>query len=215
MLSESCYSHFMVHLKFWVILCSGLVSLFTAEVPAGKSATAEPPLPVIDYKACPFEGCTFRKWVVTMDVTLYSTWKRGRKPVTTLKNGQVVTGLTGVHITFEPDRVQVLKPLPELRLQAGDIILRYMYRGEGFADIWAKGQWRREFNCSFITEKDNSGCFRDCHAKVIAEGRKDWWVRVKTPEGLIGWAKAEDQFDCMDSLAGDSKCDTLESRSSP
>ena len=37
---------------------------------------------------------------------------------------------------------------------------------------------------------------------------------MKTSEGLIGWAKAEDQFDCMDSLGGDSKCDNPESPSS-
>ncbi len=204
----------MARLRFLVILSLGVTSLFAAQIPADKSATAEPLLPVIDYKACPFEGCTFRKWIVTKDVTLYSTWKEGRKSVAAVKNGQVVTGLTGVHITYAPDRVQVLQPLPELRLQAGDIILRYMYRGEGFADIWAKGQWRREYDCTFITEKDNAGCLRDCAAKVISEGRKDWWVQVKTSEGLIGWAKAEDQFDCMDSLGGDSKCDNPESPSS-
>jgi hypothetical protein len=205
----------MKHLKLLVILCLGVRSLFAAQLSADTSTTVEPVLPVIDYKACPFEGCTFRKWVVTKDIALYSTWKEGRKPVATLKSGQVVTGLTGVHITYEPDRVQVLQALPELRLQAGDIILRYMYRGEGFADIWAKGQWRREYACTFITEKDNGGCLGDCAAKVIAEGRKDWWVRVKSSEGLIGWAKAEDQFDCMDSLGGDAKCDNLDSPSSP
>jgi hypothetical protein len=209
-----CYLGFMKHLRFFVILCLGVRSILAAQVPADVSTPAEPALPVIDYKACPFEGCTFRKWVVTKDVELYSTWRKGRKPVAALKSGQVVTGLTGVHITFEPDRVQVLQPLPELRLQAGDTILRYMYRGEGFADIWVKGQWRREYDCTFIAERDNAGCLRDCAAKVIADGRKDWWVRVKTSEGLIGWAKAEDQFDCMDSLGGDSKCDHLDSRSS-
>ena len=214
MRSEACYPRFMMHLRFLVILCVGVSLLFARQVPADKSTTPEPSLPVIDYNACPFEGCTFRKWIVTKDLALYSTWKKGRKPVTTVKSGQVVTGLTGVHITYEPDRVQVLQPLPELQLQAGDIILRYMYRGEGFADIWAKGQWRREYDCTFITEKDNAGCLRDCAAKVISEGRKDWWVQVKTSEGLIGWAKAEDQFDCMDSLGGDSKCDNPESPSS-
>jgi len=95
--------------------------------------------------------------------------------VATVKSGQVVAGLTGVHITYETDRVQVLQPLPELELRAGDMIMRYMYRGEGFADIWAKGQWRREYDCTFIT----------------------------------------DQFDCMDSLGGDSKCDNLDSPLSP
>jgi len=114
-----------------------------------------------------------------------------------------------IHITYEPDRITVLQPIPELHLKPGDIILRYMYRGEGFADIWARGQLHRQYDCSFLTEKDNSGCLRDCSAKVISEGRKDWWVRVKTSQGSIGWTIAEDQFGCMDSLGGDPQCDDI------
>jgi len=178
--------------------------------PANPS-TPEPSLPVIDYNACPFEGCHFGKWIVSRDSTVYSTWRRGRKPVATLQKGQVVTGLTGVHITHAPDRIEVSSPIAELGLQPGDIILRYMYRGEGFADIWTKGQWKKEYDCGFITEKDGSGCSRDCPAKVISSGRKDWWVRVKTSQGSIGWTKVEGQFDCMDLLGGDAKCETLSS----
>ncbi|HKW34885.1 MAG TPA: hypothetical protein VJN92_17880 [Candidatus Acidoferrum sp.] len=47
-----------------------------------------------------------------------------------LQKGEVVTGMTGVHITYEPDRIRVFKPIHELHLQPGDIILRYMYRAE-------------------------------------------------------------------------------------
>ena len=187
---------------FVIVLCSG-------QAPADRSASQTPSLPVIDDNACPFEGCTFGKWIVNRDSAIFSSWKDDRKPVFTLKKGQVVTGLTGVHITYEPDHIQVLKPIPELRLQPGDIIFRYMYRGEGFADIWAKGQWKKEYDCSFITEKNGSGCSGDCAAKVISEGRKHWWVRLETAQGSIGWAKAEGQFDCMDSLGGDSKCNNL------
>ena len=187
-----------------------LAPLFSAgQAPSDKSAAHEPSLPVIDYNACPFEGCTFRKWVVAHDSPIVSSWKNDRKLVSTLKKWEVVTGLTGVHITNEPDRIQVFKPIPELRLHPGDIVLRYMYHGEGFADIWTKGQWKKDYDCSFITEKDGSGCLRDCPAKVISEGRKAWWVRLKTAQGSIGWAKVEDQFDCMDSLGGDAKCDSL------
>jgi hypothetical protein len=84
-----------------------------------------------------------------------------------------------------------------------------MYRGEGFADIWVNGQFMRDYDSTFIAEKDNSGCLRDCPAQVISEGRKDWWVRVKTTEGKIGWAKAEGQFDCMDPFGGEPECDNL------
>jgi len=185
-------------------------ALSLAQAPSEKSAEHEPPLPVVDYNACPFEGCSFRKWIVVRNSVIFSSWKEDRKPVSNLKKGEVVTGLTGVHITYEPDRIQVLQPIPELHLQPGDIILRYMYEGEGFADIWAKGQWKKEYDCSFITEKDGSGCMRNCSAKVIADGKKDWWVRLKTAQGSTGWAQVDDQFDCMDSLGGDeSKCGNL------
>lgn len=184
-------------------------TLSTGQVAPAKPTTHEPTLPVIDYKACPFEGCTFGKWLVVRESTIFSTWKGERKPLATLKKGDVVTGLTGVHITYQPDRVRVFKPIPELYLQLGDTILRYMYYGEGSADIWVKGQWRKQYDCTFITEKDGSGCLGDCVAKVVSEGKKDWWVQLKTAKGVIGWAKADRQFNCMDALGGDSECDKL------
>ena len=205
----------MKSLRFLAALCCIVSSVLAAQSPTSKSASAEPALPVINFAACPFEGCKFRKWIAIKDVVLYSTWKEARSPVVTLKNGEVVTGITGVHITYEPDRIQVLQPLPDLQLQPGDIILRYMYRGEGFADVWSKGRWRKQFDCSFITEKSSSGCLFDCAAKVISEGRKDWWVQVKRAQGQSGWTKTEDQFDCMDSLSGNEKCDALNSLSGP
>jgi hypothetical protein len=192
-----------------LLLCLFIPLLSAGQASSDKSAGHEPSLPVIDYNACPFEGCTFRKWVVAHDSTIFSSWKSDQKPVSTLKKGEVVTGLTGVHITYEPDRIQVFKSIPELHLQPGDIVLRFMYRGEGFADIWVKGQWKKEYDCSFVTEKNGSGCLRDCPAKVITDGKKDWWVRLKSTKGIIGWAKVTDQFDCMDSLGGDPKCDSL------
>ena len=184
-------------------------ALSAGQSPSREPSTLQPPLPVIDYNACPFEGCTFRKWIVTRDSEIFSTWKLPRKLVASLRSGEVVTGLIGVHITYSPDRIEVLSAIPELGVQPGDVILRYMYRGEGFADIWANGQWHREYDCTFIAEKSESGCLHDCAAKVISEGRKDWWVRLRTSQGSIGWTKVEDQFDCLDSLAGDSKCDNL------
>jgi len=199
----------MATTRLLLLLCLAVSALLPGRAPANKTAPQEPSLPVIDYNACPFEGCTFGKWIVARDSAIFSSWKEDRKPLSTLKKGEIVTGLTGVHITFEPDRIQVVEAIPELRLQPGDVILRYMYRGEGFADIWVKGQWKKEYDCSFIAEKNGSGCLRECPAKVIAEGRKDWWVRLKTAQGSIGWAKAEDQFDCMDALGGDPKCNNL------
>jgi hypothetical protein len=199
----------MMKPTFLMLLCLLVPLHSSGQVAAGKSTAHEPSLPVIDKNACPFEGCTFRKWVVLADSTIFSSWNEDRKPVATLKKGDVVTGLTGMHITHEPDRIRVFKPIPELRLQPGDIVLRYMYHGEGSADIWIKGHWEKSYDCTFITEKDGSGCLGDCVAKVVSEGKKDWWVELKTAKGSIGWTKVENQFDCMDSLGGDAKCESL------
>ena len=199
--------------KLFAVLFFCLFAIAAAQVQPAKNSGSEPALPVVDDNACPFEGCSFGKWIVKKDFMLFSTWKKERTTVATAKKGQVVTGLTGVHITYEPDRIQVLRPLAELGLQPGDVLLRYMYVGEGFANIWAKGHWWKEYDCSFITESDGSGCARNCSAKVISTGRKAWWVQVKTSDGLTGWTESDDQFDCMDSLGGDAKCDALQSPS--
>jgi hypothetical protein len=168
---------------------------------AQQAPTAEPLLPVIDSNACPFEGCTFRAWKVTKESTLYSSWKSKRTEIGKLHPGQDVTGLTGVHITYKPDRILVKQPLPDLGLRPGDVILRYMYVGEGFANVWFKGEWHREFDCSFITEKNGQGCLKDCAAMVTEEGKKEWWVKIKTASGKIGWVLVDNNFDGMDILA--------------
>jgi len=199
---------FMVIVKFLLLFCL-LVPPQQEFSPDESGISGPPQLPVIDYNACPFEGCMFRKWVVAHDIEMFSSWKADRKVVSNLKKGEVVTGLTGVHITYDPDTIRVLESIPELGLQPGDIIFRYMYHGEGYADIWLKGQWKKEFDCSFVTERDGSGCSHGCAARVITDGRKDWWVRIKTTRGLLGWAKVEGQFDCMDTLGGEAKCESL------
>jgi hypothetical protein len=191
-----------------MLICFVFV-VFPAQSPSKEASMPAPLLPVIDYNACPFEGCTFGKWIVTRDSSIFSTWKLPRKLVASLRTGEAVTGLTGVHITYLPDRVEVLSAISDLGVQRGDIILRYMYHGEGFADIWVKGKWHRDYDCSFITEKNGLGCMHDCAAIVISVGRKEWWVRLRTSHGSIGWTKVENQFNCMDSLGGDSNCDHL------
>ncbi len=188
----------------------GILFFLTAWFCAAQSTAPRPPrLPLVDENACPFEGCTFGKWIVNRNTATYSTWKDGRKPVGTLRKGEIATGVTGVHITFEPDRIQVLQPIPELHAAPGDIILRYMYRGEGFADIWVNGVFYREYDCGFVTEKIDGGCSRNCQARVVSDGRKEWWVQLRTSAGAVAWAKPDGQFDCMDALGGDDRCEEL------
>jgi len=173
----------------------------TANPPKSEADSAGPVLPVIDPNACPFEGCTFGKWKVTKESAMYSTWQGGRTEAGKLHPGEEVVALTGVHITLKPDRISVRKPIPDLEVEPGDVILRYMYVGEGFANIWAKGHWHKEHDCSFVTEKDGMGCMKNCSAVVAECGAKEWWVQVKTSGGVLGWVLVQDNFAGMDSLA--------------
>ena len=173
----------------------------TAHNAGPEGSIAEPALPVIDEQACPFEGCRFGSWKASKRSTVYSSWQNDRRELAKLTPGQEVTALTGVHITRSPDHILVKRDLPRLGLQAGDIVLRYMYVGEGFANIWAKGAWHKEEDCRFITEKNGDGCARNCAAIVTEEGVKEWWVKIKTSDDKIGWVLVSNNFQGMDVLA--------------
>lgn len=146
-----------------------------------------PSTPKLDFHACPFECCTFRDWKVTHKTPLFTTWRNSRRQIAWLQSGQNVTGLTGVHITLRPDKLQVLRAIPELNLVPGDIVLQYMYLGEGYAQFW--------FNGKYYPSEQLVG---DDTMKILQEGRREWWVQIRTKIGQRGWALVKDNFDGMD-----------------
>jgi len=160
---------------------------------------AKPNLPKIDEKACPFEGCQFGAWTATDYVQLFSTWKEGRKPVMKVSKDEAVTAITGVHITFEPSEIHVTAPIAEYGLKPGDTVYGYMYKGEGFFSGWFNGYWVEDFDGNGVA---NAGCSRKCNAKLVKEGRVEWWVEIKTNGGTVGWTKDTLKFDGKDALGG-------------
>lgn len=161
-----------------------------------------PALPKIDRNACPFEGCQFGKWTVREPARIYSTWKTERKRLRTLKKGEPVTALTGVHVTFEPSQIRVTAPMPQYSLKPGDTILGYMNIGEGYFSAWFKGYWVDEFDGSGV---DGLGCNRNCTAKLLKPGRWEWWVKLKAQDGTTGWTNDVDKFDGKDALSGNGR----------
>lgn len=162
----------------------------------------KPALPKVDENACPFEGCQFGSWTSTGPVQLYSTWKEGRKPVARVTKGEVVTAVTGVDITFEPFEIDVTAPMPNYGLKPGDKIFGYRNYGEGYFSAWFNGYWVEQFDGSRIVDQDGSGCSRNCAAKIVKRGRSEWWVEIKTKDGMSGWTQQTDKFDGKDALAG-------------
>jgi hypothetical protein len=162
--------------------------------------TPQPSLPKIDENACPFEGCQFGAWTATDEVQLYSSWKQERTPTVRVAKGEVVTAVTGVHVTYEPEEIQITAPIADYGLKPGDLVFGYMNLGEGFFNAWADGYWIEEFDGSGVTMPDDSGCSRNCNAKLLKLGRFEWWVQIKTKSGASGWTKESEKFDGKDAL---------------
>ena len=156
----------------------------------------KPTLPKIDQNACPFEGCQFGKWTARKPVRLFSTWKHERTLRRKLAKGDVATALRGIHITFAPSEISVTAPIPQYGLDPGDTVFGYMNLGEGFFNAWFKGMWVEEFDGSGVVP----GCTRDCSAKLVKPGSFEWWVQLRTRDGMTGWTRETDSFDGKDAL---------------
>ena len=175
-------------------VASVLVQLDPSLVPR---RAPKPSLPKIDQNACPFEGCQFGRWTVRQRVAMYSTWKRNRTVIRTLREGQVVTALTGINITYEPAEILVTAAIEQYGLKPGDRVFGYMNLGEGVFNAWFNGFWVDEFDGSSVAP----GCSRDCRANLVKPGRVEWWVQIRVSDHLIGWTQHTDRFDGKDALA--------------
>lgn len=195
---SAAYSLLMIATRLCAFLL--LAALTTAQQTpahtAAKSTIPEPKLPVVDYNACPFEGCVFREWTVRKQSTIYDTWRDNRKAIGQLAKAEKVQGITGVHVTRKPDRFLVKQAIPSFSVVPGDSILQYAEWGEGASDLWAKGVWHK------ASEGDYSQLDVD-NVELVQHGVKEWWVEVKRKNGQQGWALSHGNFGNMDRL-GDS-----------
>jgi hypothetical protein len=153
-----------------------------------------PTLPRVDGNACPFECCQFGRWTATRKIRVYNDWRRFRHRSFEIQKGETVTAITGVHVTYKPGHLRVLKDIPELHMKVGDTVLTYMYHGEGYFDFWINGysgndQIYTALRCTEATKKETEPV---C---VVDEGDKEWWVRIKTSSGQTGWVEGNIGFD--------------------
>jgi len=167
-------------------ICSGILASAS-----GQDVQA-PAVPFYDWGACPYETCSYRQWTAHRSVTVYDTWKPGRRPVAQLADGETATGLTGVVVTIKPGVIRMDRDLPDEDLLRGDTILTFANRGEGFSAVWFKGRYHPSFDISFTKLPDGTGCGgTHCAATYMDLGRKLWWVNVKLKSGQTGWAEMD------------------------
>ena len=69
------------------------------------------------------------------------------------------------------------------------------------------GTWTVDSSGSTVTHHieqslyPGAGCTHKCTAKVLKQGRTEWWIQIKTKVGTTGWTK-DASFDGMDALGG-------------
>jgi hypothetical protein len=183
-----------------------LLTVFLADTSKSQSEAYKlqpaPKLPFFDWNACPFEGCTYGKWTATKAIKVFDSWKSDAKVIATLRPAAVVTGLSGVVITYKPGKIRVDDDLPQYGLRRGDSILTYTYRGEGYSAVWFKGRFYRQFDIGFTKWPDGSGCGSGCAGTYVDLGKNVWWAKVRTKSGITGWVNMnEADFSGVDLLA--------------
>lgn len=160
---------------------------------SGKSPA--PKLPVVDFDACGSPNPALYSgeplpFKLEADDRLYSSWQDSRAFVRNLARGTQVTTIGAVNITREPDRGvltgevdQSLRPLAQ-----GDEVLGYGLHSDGFISFWGKGVWFTEYEdnvafkgaCGFADKTE-------CHVNITKPGVQEWWMQLKTSDGVTGW----------------------------
>ena len=174
------------------MICAGILCAAFCQDAVDPKAMDAPALPFYDWGACPYEGCTYTQWTAHRSVTVYDSWKPGRRPISQLAEGDRATGITGAVVTLQPGQIRMDRDLPEQDLHRGDTILTYAFRGEGFSAVWYKGKYYPQFDISFTKWPDGTGCGgAHCAATYVDLGKKSWWAEVKLTSGLAGWVEMD------------------------
>ncbi|MBS1852839.1 MAG: hypothetical protein JST79_18190 [Acidobacteria bacterium] len=160
---------------------------------SGKSPA--PRLPAIDFDACGSPNPSIYSgeplpFKLQADDRLYSSWQDSRALVRSLKRGTQVTRIGAVNITQEPDRGVITGEVDQSLgpLAQGDEVLGYGLHSDGLISFWGKGIWFTEYyeNIAF---KGACG-FADktaCRVNIIKHGVQEWWIQLKTSDGVTGW----------------------------
>ena len=178
---------------FFAITCTAV-----AQNKSGSpSNIPEPKLPVIDYDACPGKSDPIPNVKLVKDDVIYSSPDKG-KLVARLRAGEKVTVLAGASVIRQPGRA-VIKYVsadgtswPQIKV--GDIVHGYGWHVDGNMVFWAKGGWFEEDieavaekgECGFTSGFGPGGCTID----IVKNGVIEWWVHIKTSNGVSGWVLA-------------------------
>ncbi|MGE3512424.1 MAG: hypothetical protein AB7N65_26465, partial [Vicinamibacterales bacterium] len=176
-----------------------------AQVPT-PSTLAGPPVPFEDVGACPFEGCVYREWVANAPVAVRTGRSATDGVAFRLNPGDRVQAITGIVVTVTPGRVQfkTATDFPSsagpVRVRPGETLYLLTYHGEGETVAWFKG---RLYDWLDGSEFFNGRCDDrpdDCSRATFERPESEWWVRLRSVGGVMGWTRETEKFDNKDAF---------------
>jgi hypothetical protein len=178
------------------------LSLLTLLVSVGSNgfSQSKPPATYIDKGACPFECCTYRRWKTEKTTNAYSRPNRESTRVGKFTSGTRVVALTG-EVRTVASRFTITKN--HGKYKRGDVLWVYTPIGEGFYKVWFNGRIYEEgldyiegpFETSYPTCEETP----DCWGKLDKPLKVEWWVKIRSADGWVGWTNQAENFSGKDS----------------
>lgn len=152
----------------------------------------------VERGACPGEACGYGPWKPIAAATVLRARPDSRsRRVGQVRAGPCVTALTGVVRVYNPGRFLVQKTFE--RYRPGEVLAVYTYGGEEMYKIRHRGRWIAEQQLTH-SPKPGPSARRECEANPYCWGvferrpDSDWWIKVRTPAGLVGWTDEPANF---------------------
>ncbi len=99
---------------------------------------------------------------------------------------------------YEKD-AKVPKPEPMLKLKPGELLYTLHYTGEGFDLFWYKGKLYTDQIAADKPDPDPPP--PDLDLQILSRPLDNWWIKIKTKDGKVGWMKDPPYFENSDACA--------------
>jgi len=152
------------------------------------------PLPLVEYNVCPYEGCQYGRWITRSPLKVFAREDDSSEIVVNLAPGDSFTALSGnIHMEM-PGMVIVTRDTGQFK--RGDTVFTLSYTGEGWYDVWYKGQspwiemfWTTDFEGRTNKFDIDDTLWNDVAGILVHRALMIWWVRVRLPSGQEGWLR--------------------------
>ena len=162
-------------------------------------ASERPPDNYIAKGVCPFECCRYGNWTVLEDTDLVSGPGSSRV-VGRARKGSRAVGLTGeVHLRPEPVVVLAGDDLPKNSIA---FILDNV--GEGYGHVYTRGKVvvvQTHLSYAKYCYRPSEDCWGETLLPPKERKEQIWWVKVRLPNGIVGWTDKTNNFGGKDGCA--------------